>query len=97
MIWKSVIRHGNDPIGAENYFLTFRISVAALDVGLDQALRQTMGERHDRKRGVLLAENMYDAAVTDIKGLTLEIFQVLVDQAAFRVSGHSAGAQVMNA
>src|SRR5215467_2213616 len=70
---------------------------AALDVGLDQALRQAMGERHDGKRGVLLAENRYHAAVTDIKVLTLEIFQVLVDHAASRVSSHSAGAHVMNA
>ena len=63
----------------------------------DEAWRQAMGERHDRKRGVLLAENRYHAAVTDIKVLTLEIFQVLVDHAASRVSGHSAGTHVMNA
>src|SRR5579864_1613524 len=71
--------------------------MSLLDRPLDQALRQAMGERHYRKRGVLLAENRYDAAVTDIKVLTLEIFQVLVDHAASRVSSHSAGAHVMNA
>ena len=70
---------------------------AAFDAGLDQTLRQAMGERHDRKRGVLLAENRYHATVTDIKVLTLEILQVLVDHAAFRIRGHSAGAHVVNA
>jgi hypothetical protein len=57
------------------------IDVTALDVGLDQLVWQAIGERHDCKRGMLLAENRHQAAVTDVKALALEIFQILVDHA----------------
>jgi hypothetical protein len=91
MIW-----HSNHPIGAEN--ASGDLDFTALDnVSLNQALRQAMGQRHDCKRGVLLAENRDHATVTYIKVPTLEILQILVHHAAFRVRGHSAGAHVMNA
>src|SRR5579883_2821975 len=91
------IWHGNHPVGAEDDSGYWRFHAAALRMRLDQSLRQAVGERHDRQRGVLFAENRYYAAITDIKVLALEIFQVPVDHAAFRVRGHPAGADIMNA